>query len=130
MDAAAHRFVRAARTAARRDHVGLHLQHLIALGRNRFRRCADQAEAHQVVGVGVVAVGVAAARAFGDHRQTLGDHLRADVEGAAGAHIDHRLCAVRSQEAQDARLVGRQLVDDPGVGRMGVLDIGDIGRPP
>ncbi|SKU25693.1 Uncharacterised protein [Mycobacteroides abscessus subsp. abscessus] len=37
---------------------------------------------------------------------------------------------MRSQEAQDARLVGRQLVDDPGVGRMGVLDIGDIGRTP
>ena len=88
----------------------------------RLAREPDQPEPVEVVEVGRHAVGIAAAGLGADHRQARARRARRrSPSGRAAAHVDRRLRALERQQAQDARLVGRELVEDPLVGGVGVL---------
>ena len=79
-------------------------------------------------GRGWIAVDVAAAGMLGDHVQPAGDEHRADAERAEGPHVDRGLRTLEVEVAQDAGLVGRDLGEDPGERRVGVLDDVDVVR--
>ena len=107
----------------------LHLEHLVALVvRDRLAREPDQPEPVEVVEVGGHLVEEAAAGLGADHRVALGDQARAGDEREPRAHVDRRLRALLGEQAQDPRLVGRQVGEDPLVGRVRALLVGDVGR--
>ena len=60
-----------------------------------------------------------------DHAEPGRDELRHQRQPAA--HVDRRLWAVRRQQPEDARFVGREVFQDPRVRGMEVLGVGDVG---
>ena len=124
VDAAAHR-ARVRPPLQRLDHLGLRLEHLVAQRvRERLAREPDQAEPVEVVEVGGHAVDVAAAGLGADHRQARARRAREPTRAGPAAHVDRRLRALDREQAQDPRLVGRELVEDARVGRVRVLVVG------
>ena len=106
----------------RLQHVGLGLDDLV-LHRvlELLAREPDQAEPEQVVQVGRHLVEVAAPGPGADHRHPRRHQRRADQpDRTAGADVDRGLRSAAQQQQQDPGLVGRELVEDAGVRRMGL----------
>ena len=126
---------RTVRAAARRSRIassdlGLGLEHLVAQRvLQRLAREPDQPEPVQVVEVGGHAVDVPAAGLGADHRQARARPARRRSSGSVPARTSTAGCGPSiAEQPQDARLVGRQLVEDPLVGRVGVLVVAHVGR--
>ena len=100
-------------------HVGLGLEHLVAQRVvERLAREPDQPQPVEVVQVGGDAIDDDGSRPRAPIMFQPGrDELRAR-SGALAAHVDRRLRPVEHEQAQDARLVGGELVEDPRVRRV------------
>ena len=113
----------------RLDDLRLRLDHLVGqLVLERVPADRDEAVGDEVVEVGGDELDVQAAGLVADHREPPSDLARPDPERGRAVDVDDPLRPLVDEQLQDARLVGGELVDDPGEPGMNrvalVLDVG------